>query len=227
MRLHKLPQTETYETALYPWGEASVVEIHQDKQIILREYYVRQGLLQSSIQLKNGRRHGWSLEYHYGSARLEFSSHYQNGLQDGPAIQYDEEGKIIAISQFVEGTGPDLWFCEQPATGSYFLSEESYYVHGKLHGPERNYEQPGLLVEENYYHLGKKHGLHRSWNPDGRLSKSCPHLYYQDHLIAFQADDAICQQFGFAFNPLENARTRPIRKIPSATVFFPLAAATS
>ena len=225
MRLQKLPQTESYNLRILPMGEPRLVQQYANGELQHSKWYSFGGSLGSSQAFKRGIKHGWFTEYFHQSNQMQYQSHYQNGLRNGPAIQWESKGLLLVHATFKQGTGFDCWIDWHDDADQYFLSEAGQYVNGTLDGFQRYYSKPGQLFEETYYDQAKIHGLKRTWNPDGSLQKSYPQLYFQGALIAYATQREEAQQFGFEYREADNCPIRTTAIPQSVEMYVPLALA--
>ncbi len=223
MRLQKLPQTELHTLRVYPMGSPMWIQQYSNGRLQLSKRYNLAEGLSSSQEFKHGIKHGWYTDYFHQSKQIQYQSHYQNGLQDGPARQWDLEGLLLVHSDFNAGTGFDCWICWHENSDQYYLGEAAQYQKGTLEGYQRFYSKPGQLLEETYYSAGKTHGLKRAWNPDGSLQKSYPQLYFQGELIAFATRPEAAKQFGFEYPKKDDQPFRRTSLPTSTQVYVPLA----
>ena len=223
MRLQKLPQTELHTWQIFPMGTPTWTKRYANGQLQLSNRYSIFEELSSSQEFKDGKKHGWFTDYFYQSQQIEYQAHYRKGLQDGPAQQWDRQGRLLVHAFFTEGSGFDCWICWHGYSEQYYLSEASQYQKGNLDGFQRYYSKPGQLFEETHYAQGKIHGLKRTWNPDGTIKKSYPQLYFQGELIAFATQPEEAQQFGFAYREADNCPYRKTAIPQSVEIYVPLA----
>jgi len=58
--------------------------------------------LKAEYNIENGKRNGEFKEY-YSDGSLQFKGTYKNDEKDGKIYKYDKSGKLIAISEFIDG----------------------------------------------------------------------------------------------------------------------------
>jgi hypothetical protein len=127
-----------------------------------------------------GLKHG-AERYFFESGRKKWECWYEHGLQHGPQRQWDEHGRLLCETQFVLGTGRDLWW-----DGSQFvLSELREFVNGKRHGVEQWWASRRTLFEENHFYEGLEHGIFRQWDGQ-RLRRRFPIFFVHGKKVSRQ-----------------------------------------
>jgi hypothetical protein len=127
-----------------------------------------------------GRGHG--LETEHDDGRLSWCAQWVRGKQHGLAMQFDDRGRPLVVTQFVRGRGTDIW------TNCGEVTEVHEMNDGRLHGFVR-WGDPRQPWEEEHFHAGKRHGIFRRWS-DGKLRKGFPQFYVNDKQVSRRAYEA-------------------------------------
>ncbi len=186
----------------YDTGELwKVIAFSNNKEEGKGTEYAKDGRIISQYVFKNGfvythetinryneanRRTGiWRELYEDGEVRME--GNYTNGLRNGVFKQYDKQGKLLSIEQYVD----DVLVEGEEATGIPDIRQEFYsdgqlrtigsYQNGKKQGTFRNYdprgkeeiaylfEQDVKVAEGQLDSLGRKIGAWQFYYPDGQI----------------------------------------------------------
>ncbi len=100
---------------------------------------------------------------------------YEQGLQQGTAYQWANDGRLLGTYTMEQGNGFDLWWCEDE-DGNATLAEAYTFVDGQLHGYEWQFSN-GQLRTEKHWHQDKLHGIERLWDPKSKLVRGFPHFW--------------------------------------------------
>lgn len=158
--------------------EGKGIEYDKDGRII-SHYVFKNGFIYSHEQINrynnvNKRTGIWRELYANGEVRME--GNYTNGLKNGVFKNYDKQGKLLSIEQYVD----DILVEGDEATGIPDIREEFY--------------SDGQVKTSGSYKNGKKHGTFRNYDPRGKEQDA--HLYEQDVKIAEGQLDSLGRRIG-------------------------------
>jgi len=115
-----------------------------------------------------------------------FRCYNKDGENNGPAVDWDQNGNKEAEYYYVNGTydGPYREWVDG------ILIKELNYVMGKRDGQQNEYSVDGVLLETESYILGMKDGIWSTYYPNGQLKEKTSYsddiknanywLYYED-----------------------------------------------
>ena len=142
------------------------------------------GALQLDYGIRRGRRHGREYRLDSPGKLLSFTV-YRNGLEQGLARQWSDDGRLIGTYRMHNGTGVDLWWQETwPRPGRPYLAEVHFMLKGRRHGFEwwLNEDQ-GSIYRERHWSGDEAHGIEREWNETGRLRPGFPKFYVRGRRV--------------------------------------------
>lgn len=151
-----------------------------DGLLVGRRVFHSEGALLWEYGLRDGKYHGHYYYFHENS-HMQYRCRYASGKANGVAAQWDEDGTLICISLFEDGTGMDLW-CTYSSQGKTELSEERHYAAGLKHGPERWWDSESTVWREEHFSKGLRHGVFREWE-DGKMAKGFPRYFTEDQEV--------------------------------------------
>ncbi|HKZ69403.1 MAG TPA: hypothetical protein VJ020_04945 [Anaerolineales bacterium] len=178
--------------------------------VVGERWFHEGGELEFERSLKRGKQHGRMYRWDEPGKLLSVEP-YKNGKPHGLAKQWGNDGRLIGSYEMKHGTGIDLWWNE--CGGSLYLSEIHCLRDGWPHGFVGWLNAGGTLSNECYWIAGKKHGVERDWNWLGRLRRGYPKYYVHNqqvtrrHYIKTCASDPTLPKF----DPADNT---PKRKFP-------------
>ena len=169
------PESEERVTDSYPDGARKETEYWINSQRVgLRRFYPS-GELEDESAFRDGVRHG--VQYRWDMpGKLLSAEPYEHGVPHGTACQWADDGRLVGTYTLVHGTGIDLWWQERD--GPDYLAEVHNMQNGWPHGFEwwLNEDQHSVHTERHWLH-GKLHGIEREWNYQGRLRRGCPRYW--------------------------------------------------
>ena len=112
---------------------------------------------------KDGKRHGKSVGWHKNGNK-HFESTYVDGLQEGPAKEWEEDGALYKEMVYHKGKMHGAWM-EWYGNGK--KKWEEHHVHGKRDGRVCAWHPSGAKWKEFEYCCGKRCGTSINWNEDG------------------------------------------------------------
>jgi len=126
-------------------------------------FYFRNGKIEQKGSYREDLPSGdWRWYYADGSSHREET--YRRGKEDGLATEYDSEGNVINVGEFIDGlkTGPwKLTINDHREAGEY--------VDGEKHGVWIWHYDNGVKAFEGEYQIGIPVGRHRYWHANGAL----------------------------------------------------------
>lgn len=178
------------------WGQDGKLleEANYEKNKLFGRFFERASDGKEVIyHYKNNRREGLhevyypSHEYFGRVKALELN--FVNHQPEGEAVEYNEEGKKIAVTRYHNGKKEGLAevfshdrialaipFHEDKKEGvatQYFpdgsVYKQSSFANDLLEGEEKVFFKGGKLAKQVPYHQGKIHGLYQEWNEQGTL----------------------------------------------------------
>jgi uncharacterized protein len=151
-------------TEYYPDGRLRARGTYtDDKRTGTWEFYYESGQLeQRGIFDERGLPSGkWIWYYEHGGLLRE--EHYVNGLLDGMMTEYDSDGNILTMGDYIEGLEEGFWFFEH---GDH--REEGEYSMGMRNGQWKYYYGDGSLSFEGRFIDDNPNGTHIWYYPNGR-----------------------------------------------------------
>jgi hypothetical protein len=126
---------------------------------------------------REGRPDGLECEYNDDGV-LIWCQQWVHGQTHGPCMMLDTRGRPLAVSQFVEGRGFDVWMggCNEG------ISEMRQLANGAPHGLTR-WGDPSRPWEEEYFSAGRRHGIFRRWDDDV-LEGGYPKFFVNDKRVS-------------------------------------------
>lgn len=109
-------------------------------------YSVSDGL-QSETEWKDGVRHGKTLLFHDGSAKVLEERNYVNGLENGKYISRDREGDIQIEAETKDGFFHGKWVRYERG----YPTVEKNYVNGVLEGKVLKHSSGGNYTSVSYF----------------------------------------------------------------------------
>lgn len=94
------PPTNGERTYTYSSGEPKLIEDYVDGELVKSRWYSPAGTLVYETRWNRGSGTGIYLRE---DGSLHVRMEYKNGLAHGPAVYYDEEGRITRIVEFRDG----------------------------------------------------------------------------------------------------------------------------
>ncbi|HEX7729459.1 MAG TPA: hypothetical protein VF392_10515 [Terracidiphilus sp.] len=170
------------------------VECRLSGKVIGIRYYDVSGDLESESPFRNGKLHG--RVYFFESGNVSFCEPFSDGLPQGTARQWSEDGQLIGTYTMKHGTGLDLWRAKDDwGTGSVYLSEARYIERGQWHGFEwwLNEDQKRVNSERHFWR-DQLHGIERSWNSASRLRRGYPKYWVKGHRVTKQQYISACSK---------------------------------
>ena len=164
--------------ARYPSGAKQRSEYRRGDEVVAEMLWEEDGSPSWGWRLRGGKRHGDEVEW-WPNGQVSFTQPWVDGVLHGMARHYDDEGRLLLETRFVEGTGVDLWCDLYNRT----LSEETWFEAGRLR--ERRWWNPdGRTVHmEEQYTDGAEHGIFRQWNEHGRLRRGFPKYFVRGERV--------------------------------------------
>jgi len=169
----------------YEDGAKKMAEYVVDEQVVGTRFWDEDGYLEMERPRKSGLNHGVAYAWYFDGV-LTSAEPYVNGKVHGVAKQWSQSGKLVGSYKLVHGTGIDLFW--NPLGGieeaPYYLSEVHYMRDGELHGYTwwLGQDQVSVRVERHYVH-GNLHGIEREWNEHGRLHRGFPRYFVNGNRI--------------------------------------------
>ena len=113
----------------------------------------------------------WIWFYPDGSTWRE--EEYLNGLLDGPSVEYDSLGTVIAKGEYVDGFREGEWFFE---VGDH--REEGKFFEGQRTGEwKHTYADIDQVQFEGSYDNGQENGMHIYYYPNGQVKRRGRYIY--------------------------------------------------
>jgi hypothetical protein len=168
------------------------VECRLSGKVVGIRYYDVSGDLESESPFHNGKLHG--RVYFFESGKASFCEPFSNGLPDGTARQWSEDGQLIGTYTMKHGTGLDLWRCQ--LSGILYLSEARYYKDGMRHGFEwwLDFANQKSVWNESHYYEGRNHGIEREWNSADHLSRGYPKYWVKGQRVTKRQYISACSK---------------------------------
>ena len=159
-----------------------------NKKIAYWKFYYKNGQLeQEGLFNANGNSEGeWKWYFENGNDLL--INNFQDGLEDGPMIEYDDTGKVITKGEFIEGQETGEWYYNinnYVSKGKYVDGKRTemwkdYFPNGKPaftgayiednpNGKHTYYWESGKLKEEGNFIMGMREGEWRKYDENGIL----------------------------------------------------------
>jgi antitoxin component YwqK of YwqJK toxin-antitoxin module len=95
--------------------------------------------------------------YYFFDGKLKREVNFKNGLEDGPAKEFDRDGRIITLITYKSG----------------FIVERElinrYDNNGRKHGPWKYFYADGKVHREGTYKHGQENGYFKEYDKDGNL----------------------------------------------------------
>jgi hypothetical protein len=167
---------EVGRDAGHVWGQFSYVSGKARVSWALKEdvFFTPGNICTERYFNRDGVTHGLDLSRHKDGS-LEWQLPWVRGRMHGIARQFDEHGRELLRTRFVQGSGVDLW-----ANGTE-ITELRVHRNNHRHGVER-WGHPLLPYEENYFLEGRRAGVFRRW--DGlALEKGYPQYFVDDEEV--------------------------------------------
>jgi len=134
-------------------------EFWLDGELVGRACWDEDGRLVLAVGLRDGKPHGYQLEYHENGT-VSYAEPFVDGLVHGWSKQYDPRGRLLLRCPFKHGTGTDYW-CDVRGR----LHEEHPMVGNKLSGTDRWWDDDQKRVyEESGFLENQRHGVSRRWS---------------------------------------------------------------
>lgn len=184
----------------YPTGAIRVVMNHAGAKVSAT-FYWQNGEVAAKGEYLNMKRHGaWSY-FSYYDKHLSYKASYKNGLKDGVAESYFQDGTVAERVNYKENRRNGKW---QQFYPSGKLKIDSQYNNDKLHGAFTLYYPEGTIETTGAYLNGRSDGTWRHLTVEGdEVSK----VIYKNGIIQNQeAVDASEAEF---FRRLEEHGTMP------------------
>ena len=143
--------------------EVNVVNGKYEGELI--QYYMS-GHIHLEIAYKGGKQTGtYKRYYNYPENVVSEEGSYNQGLIDGPYMEYHKNGKVSVSGEFKNGEKHSNWKTYNDE--GVLLSEETFN-NGKYAGTTKNYSNKGVLEEECIY---KNDMLqeYKAYGPDGKI----------------------------------------------------------
>ncbi len=176
-------------TEFYDNGAKKAEGKYKDnKKIAYWKFYYKNGNIeQQGMYNNNGNAEGeWKWYFSNGNELLV--QNFQDGLEEGFLIEYDDTGKVITKGEFIEGQETGLWYYNinnYVAEGKYIDGKrdglwKEYYPDGKLkfsgsyveenpNGKHTHYWDNGKMEEIGNYVMGKREGEWLKYEYEGNL----------------------------------------------------------
>lgn len=189
--IHQTHNSRKYESSI-PTDSQAVEDQSEDgfivktywkeKKEVGRRIYDEQGNLYWEYGLKDQKYHG-NYYYFWEDGSIQYQCTYCEGKVTGLVAQWSESGSLMMVTEFVDGTGVDLWCQEED--GEVHLSEERHYLDGQLHGYVRWWDGEDKVWQEHNYRHSEKHGISREW--DGvQLIEGYPKYYIHEQEVSLE-----------------------------------------
>lgn len=196
----------------YEDGSVQCAGYYLDGNLVGRRYWDEEGDLYLEYGIKKGKKHG--REYWFGiypNSQPNEMTPYRNGLPHGTAMQFDEKGEVLVISEKKKGVGLDLW-CDNL---KYTLAEEQYDPAEGEVGYRRHWNEDEKTIYEEYYFtpLDGYHGVWRAWNERGRLKRGFPRYYIRGNQVTKRHYLKACTQ-DHTLRAYRKADDSPKRELP-------------
>jgi hypothetical protein len=148
-------------------------QFYVDRKLVGEMLWDQDGERATGWGIRDGKKHGRCVEWING--KVIYLETYANGLLNGIARHWDEDGMLLLETRYVRGTGVDLW-CDYHHCRT--LAEETRLRDGDRHGFSRNWHSDGRTVfTEEHYFKGLEHGIFRRWNDRKRLCRTFPRYF--------------------------------------------------
>lgn len=109
----------------------------------------------------------------YPNGQLKEALFYKDGLRDGKAVLYDEQGRIVGQGTYAKDCEEGLW--------QYYwagvLAEEINFCQGRREGAYKEYSVSGKLCVEGQYTNKLREGVWKYYTETGELSQE---IIYKD-----------------------------------------------
>lgn len=162
------PDSTIYKTINFVDGreEGLAKEYAEDGRVVTLTTY-KKGYVVSREKINrldaSGRKQGlWKFFHDNGTVRLE--GNFSNDLKDGYFKEYDEDGKLIATSKWIEGEKQEdaVELVRLEVAKDYYpdgsVKTMQTYRNGVAQGVRRDYDQEGNIVSGALYQDGEKVG---------------------------------------------------------------------
>jgi uncharacterized protein len=114
------------------------------------------------LNYKDGKLQGELIQYMNGKERTKLI--FNNNLQHGTAIYYDEKGNVTGTENYVNGLKEGL--CEWKSPEGKLLFTENY-LNGKLHGEKLEYHDNGKVKKRYIFNNGEMIGVPNEYWKNG------------------------------------------------------------
>jgi len=115
--------------------------------------YSEKGRLLSTAEYVNDLRNGWVINYSTENSKPMLKALFKDDVQNGPVIQYYQEGMLF---------------------------RESNYINGRVDGLVKTYWPSGKTKAENFYKMGKPAIGLKEFDKDGKLIIKHPHIIIEE-----------------------------------------------
>lgn len=137
-----------------------------NKKTAYWKYYFRNGNLeQQGLYNAKGNAEGeWKWYFNNGNETLV--QNFQDGIEEGPMIEYDDTGKVITKGDFIEGQETGLWY--------YNINNnitEGKYIDGKRDGVWKEYFPDGKIRFSGAYIDDNPNGKHTYYWDNGKMKE--------------------------------------------------------
>ncbi len=176
-------------TEFYENGAKKAEGKYKDgKKIAYWKFYYKNGQLEQEglFNAKGNSEGEWKWYFENGNELL--ISNFQDGLEEGSFVEYDEAGNIITKGEFIEGQETGAWYYNinnYISQGIYVEGKRSElwkdifpngktaftgaYIEDNPNGKHTYYWDNGKLKEEGNYIMGKREGEWKKFDEEGLL----------------------------------------------------------
>jgi antitoxin component YwqK of YwqJK toxin-antitoxin module len=128
-------------------------------------YYKNGNIEQQGLYNAKGNAEGeW--KWFFSNGRELLVQQFQDGIEEGPMVEYDDTGKVIAKGDFIEGQETASWYYN---INNYII--EGKYVEGKRDGLWKEYFPGGILRFSGSYIDDNPNGKHYYYWENGKMKE--------------------------------------------------------
>lgn len=127
------------------------------------------------VVIKNGKRNGICSQFNKGT--IFFKGTYINDVLDGPAIEYDEKGKMQAKVFYREGKRDGVM--ETYEKGK--ITSTRMYKNDLTNGVQVFYSPQGIIKTKKTEVDGRTHGVCVAYDDVGNIARTCDYVQDERH----------------------------------------------
>ncbi len=138
-----------------------------NKKIGYWKFYFKNGNIeQEGMYNSKGNAEGeWKWYFVKGNELLV--QNFQDGIEEGPMIEYDDTGKVVTKGEYIEGQETGMWY--------YNINNcvlEGKYIDGKRDGLWKEYYGDGILKFSGSYIEDNPNGKHSYYWDNGKIEEN-------------------------------------------------------